>query len=152
MFDLSGKRALVTGATGGIGGAIAKALHQAGATVALSGRREDALSALASELGERAVAAPCDLGDRSAVETLAARAGEALGGAVEILVNNAGVTQDMLAMRMTDEQWDKVIETNLTSSFRLSRSLLRDMMKARWGRIVSITSIVGVTGHGSVGS
>ncbi|MCI4665162.1 MAG: 3-oxoacyl-[acyl-carrier-protein] reductase [Neomegalonema sp.] len=147
MFDLTGKRALITGATGGIGGAIARALHHSGASVALSGTREAPLTALASELGERAVATPCNLSDREAVDGLGDRAAEALGGPIEILVNNAGVTQDTLAMRMTDEQWDKVIEINLTSSFRLARSLMRGMMKARWGRIIGITSIVGVTGN-----
>jgi 3-oxoacyl-[acyl-carrier protein] reductase len=147
MFDLSGKRALVTGATGGIGGAIARALHRQGATVALSGTRVGILEALAHELAERVGIVPCDLGDPAAVEKLAGEAEAALGGGVDILVNNAGLTRDTLAMRMKDDDWNRVIEVNLTAGFRLSRACLRNMMKARFGRIIGITSIVGVTGN-----
>jgi 3-oxoacyl-[acyl-carrier protein] reductase len=146
MFDLTGKAALVTGASGGIGGAIARALHGQGATVGLSGTRAGPLEALAEELGERAHVLPCDLGDAPAVEALPKRAAAAMG-AVDILVNNAGLTRDQLFMRMSDEDWSKVIEINLTSAMRLSRGVLRGMMKARWGRIVNVTSIVGVTGN-----
>jgi 3-oxoacyl-[acyl-carrier protein] reductase len=146
MFDLTGKAALVTGASGGIGGAIARALHGQGATVGLSGTRTGPLEALAEELGERAHVLPCDLGDAAAVEALPKRAAAAMG-AVDILVNNAGLTRDQLFMRMSDEDWSKVIEINLTSAMRLSRGVLRGMMKARWGRIVNVTSIVGVTGN-----
>jgi 3-oxoacyl-[acyl-carrier protein] reductase len=146
MFDLTGKAALVTGASGGIGGAIARALHAQGAAVALSGTREAPLADLAGALGERAHVLPCDLGDASAVEALPKRAAEAMG-ALDILVNNAGLTRDQLFMRMSDEDWDRVIAINLTSAMRLSRGVLRGMMKARWGRIVNVTSIVGVTGN-----
>ena len=146
MFDLSGKRALVTGAAGGSGGAIAKALHAQGAEVALSGTREDALSALASELGSRAHVTPARLGDEGAAEQLIKDATDAMGG-VDILVNNAGLTRDTLAMRMKDEDWDSVLNVNLKSAFQLSRACLKTMMKARFGRIISITSIVGVTGN-----
>jgi len=146
MFDLTGKRALITGASGGIGGAIAKALHAQGATVALSGRRKDALQALADELGERAFVTPARLGEEGAATQLIADANEAMGG-VDILVNNAGLTRDGLAMRMKDEDWDDVINVNLKSAFQLSRACLRGMMKARAGRIISVTSIVGVTGN-----
>jgi len=146
MFDLSGKRALVTGASGGIGGAIAKALYAQGADVALSGTREDALRALATELGERAHVTPARLGEDGAAEQLVADATQAMGG-VDILVNNAGLTRDTLAMRMKDEDWDQVLNVNLKSAFQLSRACLKGMMKARFGRIVSITSIVGVTGN-----
>lgn len=146
MFDLSGKSALVTGASGGIGGAIARALHAQGAAVALSGTREDALKELAGELGERAHVCPCNLADADSVAGLVAAAEEAMG-AVDILVNNAGLTRDNLAMRMKDEEWDEVLAVNLTASFRLARSALRGMMKRRWGRIVGITSVVGVTGN-----
>jgi len=146
MFDLTGKSALVTGASGGIGSAIAKALHGCGATVALSGTREDALRALAAELGPRAHVTPARLGDEGAAEQLAKDA-EAAMGSVDILVNNAGLTRDNLAMRMKDEEWQTVLDVNLTSAFRLSRAVLRGMMKARWGRIVGITSVVGVTGN-----
>jgi 3-oxoacyl-[acyl-carrier protein] reductase len=146
MFDLSGKAALVTGASGGIGGAIARALHAQGAAVGLSGTRLGPLEALAGELGERAHVLPCDLSDPAAAEALPKRAAEAMG-AVDVLVNNAGVTRDQLAMRMSDVDWAAVIEVNLTSVMRLSRGVLRGMMKARWGRIVNISSIVGVTGN-----
>lgn len=146
MFDLSGKCALVTGASGGIGGAIARALHAQGATVALSGTREDALGALAAELGARAHVTPANLGDAAAAEQLVKDAEEAMGG-LDILVNNAGLTRDNLAMRMKDEDWQTVIDVNLTAAFRLSRAVLRGMMKKRWGRIVGITSVVGVTGN-----
>jgi 3-oxoacyl-[acyl-carrier protein] reductase len=146
MFDLSGKTALVTGASGGIGGAIARALHARGATVGLSGTRTGPLEALAGDLGERAHVLACDLGDAPAVEALPKRAAEAMGS-VDILVNNAGLTRDQLFMRMSDEDWAQVIEINLTSAMRLSRGVLRGMMKARWGRIVNVTSIVGVTGN-----
>ena len=151
MFDLTGKAALVTGASGGIGGAIAKALHDAGATVGLSGTREAPLQALAAELGERAHVLPCNLSDAEAVEALPKQAIEALGG-LDILVNNAGITRDNLFMRMSDEEWQSVIDVNLTSSFRLCRGVMRPMMKARWGRIVNITSIVGTTGNPGQGN
>ncbi len=146
MFDLGGKKALVTGASGGIGGAIARALHGQGAVVALSGTRVDPLEALAGELGERVHVLPCDLSDAEAVEALPKRAVEAMGG-LEILVNNAGITKDQLMMRMSDDDWSRVIEVNLTSVMRLSRGVLRGMMKARAGRIVNISSVVGVTGN-----
>ncbi len=146
MFDLTGKAALVTGASGGIGGAIARTLHGAGATVALSGTRTAPLEALAAELGARAHVLPCDLSDASAVEALP-KAATAAMGAVDILVNNAGITRDQLFMRMSDADWDAVIAVNLTSVMRLSRGVLRGMMKARWGRIVNVSSIVGVTGN-----
>ncbi|MEL6373354.1 MAG: 3-oxoacyl-[acyl-carrier-protein] reductase [Pseudomonadota bacterium] len=146
MFDLTGKGALVTGATGGIGGAVAKVLHDAGATVVLSGRRADVLEQLAGELGERAHVVACDLADRAAVAKLA---GEAEGklGTLDILVNNAGLTKDNLFMRMTDEEWDQVIAVDLTSAFTLCRAALRNMMRRRTGRIVNITSISGVIGN-----
>lgn len=146
MFDLHGKRALVTGASGGIGGAIARALHARGAAVGLSGTRVDALNALAAELKERAHALPADLSDPAAADSLVKAADAALGG-VDILINNAGLTRDNLAVRMKDEDWQKVLDVNLTAAFRLSRACLRGMMKKRWGRIVSITSVVGATGN-----
>ena len=146
MFDLTGKTALVTGASGGIGGAIATALHGAGATVALSGTRVDPLNALAAELGERAHVVPCNLSDREAVKALPGQAIEAMGG-LDILVNNAGVTKDNLFMRLKDEEWDQVLEINLTSTMMLMRAVMRPMMKARGGRIINISSIVGVTGN-----
>lgn len=146
MFELTGKRALVTGATGGIGGAIAKALAAQGARVALSGTRADRLDALAAELGGDAVALPCNLADRAAVDALVPAAVAALGG-VDILVNNAGLTRDNLALRLKDEDWDQVLEVNLSAGFRLAKAALRGMMKARFGRIISITSIVGITGN-----
>ncbi len=151
MFDLTGKSALVTGASGGIGGAIARALHGAGATVALSGTRMEPLEALAGELGARAHVLQCNLSDAAAVEALPKQAVEAMG-AVDILVNNAGITRDNLFMRMSDEEWREVIEVNLTSTFRLCRGVLRGMMKARWGRIVNISSIVGATGNPGQGN
>ena len=151
MFDLTGRRALVTGASGGIGGAIARALHGQGAAVTLSGTREGPLEALRDELGERAHVATCDLGDAESVEALPKRAAELMGG-VDVLVNNAGVTRDQLFMRMSDEDWETVLRVNLTAAFRLSRGVLRGMMKARWGRIVSVTSVVGATGNPGQGN
>ena len=147
MFDLSGKSALVTGASGGIGGAIAQHLHQAGANVGLSGTRADALDALAAEIGERCAVLPCDLRNGEAVSALIGQADEALGS-VDIVINNAGLTRDNLALRLKDEDWEQVIAVNLTAAFRLSKAALRGMMKRRWGRIVNIASIVGVTGNG----
>lgn len=146
MFDLTGKHALVTGASGGIGGAIAKALHGAGAKVVLAGRRADALESLKAELGDRAAIVTGDLGELDKVDALFKDA-EAAFGQIDILVNNAGFTRDGLAMRMKDEDWQKVIDVDLTAGFRLIRAALRGMMKRRWGRIVGITSIVGVTGN-----
>ena len=147
MFDLTGKAALVTGASGGIGAAIARALHGAGAVVGLSGTRVEPLRALAAELGARAHVLPCNLSDPAEVEGLVKRAAEAMGS-VDILVNNAGITRDGLVMRMSDEDWQAVIDVNLTASFRLCRAAVRGMMKARWGRIVNISSVVGQTGNG----
>jgi 3-oxoacyl-[acyl-carrier protein] reductase len=152
MFDLTGKSALVTGASGGIGGAIAKALHGQGATVVLSGTRAEALEALKSELGGRAHVATCNLSDAASVEALPKAAESALGGSIDILINSAGITRDNLFMRMKDEEWDQVIAVNLTAAFRLSRAVLRGMMKKRWGRIVSITSVVGETGNAGQGN
>ena len=146
MFDLSEKTALVTGASGGIGGAIARALHAQGAAVGLSGTRAGALEALADELGARAHVLPCDLSDSEACQALPGRAEAALGG-LDILVNNAGLTRDNLAVRIKDEDWNLVLEVNLTAAFRLVRASLRGMMKRRWGRIIGITSVVGVTGN-----
>jgi 3-oxoacyl-[acyl-carrier protein] reductase len=146
MFDLTGKSALVTGASGGIGAAIARALHAQGASVALSGTKVEALEALALELGERAFVTPANLSDTAATEALIKTAESAMGQ-VDILVNNAGLTRDGLAMRMKDEDWQLVLDVNLTAGFRLSRAVLRGMMKRRWGRIIGITSIVGVTGN-----
>lgn len=146
MFDLTGKNALVTGASGGIGGAIARALHAQGATVALSGTRQDALDALAGELDGRAHVCPANLSDPDGADRLAVDAVAAMGS-IDILVNNAGLTRDMLAMRMKDEDWQTVLDVNLTSAFKLSRACLKGMMKARWGRIIGIASIVGVTGN-----
>jgi 3-oxoacyl-[acyl-carrier protein] reductase len=146
MFELSGKSALVTGASGGIGGAIARALHAQGATVGLSGTRVEPLETLKAELGARAHVLPADLGDPAAIEGLLKSADAALGG-IDILVNNAGLTRDNLALRMKDEDWQKVIDVNLTAGFRLARGAMRGMMKKRWGRIIGITSVVGVTGN-----
>ncbi len=146
MFDLTGKTALVTGASGGIGGDIARVLHGAGASVGLSGTRIEPLQALADELGARAHVLPCNLADPASVEALPKAAVEAMGS-VDILVNNAGITRDNLLMRMSDDEWQDVIDVNLTASFRLARGVVRGMMKARWGRIISITSVVGTKGN-----
>jgi 3-oxoacyl-[acyl-carrier protein] reductase len=146
MFDLTGKAALVTGATGGIGAAITKALHKAGATVAISGTRAAVLEELREELGGRVHVLPCNLSDAADVEKLVPAA-EAAMAALDILVNNAGIARDGLAMRMKDEDWQAVLDVNLTAAFRLARAAMRPMMKKRWGRIVNITSVVGVTGN-----
>jgi 3-oxoacyl-[acyl-carrier protein] reductase len=146
MFDLSGKSALVTGASGGIGGAIARALHAQGAAVGLSGTRVEPLEKLKAELGERAHVLPCDLGNATGIEQLLKSADAALGG-IDILINNAGLTRDNLALRMKDEDWQTVIDVNLTAGFRLARGAMRGMMKKRWGRIIGITSVVGHTGN-----
>lgn len=146
MFDLTGKFALVTGATGGIGGAIAAALHAQGATVGLSGTRDAVLQEVAARLGSRVHVLPCNLGEPEAVNALVGQA-EAAMGQVDILVNNAGITRDGLAMRMKDEDWQAVLDVNLTAAFRLARASLKGMMKRRWGRIISITSVVGATGN-----
>ncbi len=147
MFDLKGKTALVTGASGGIGGAIAKALAAQGASVALSGTRVEALEKLKSEMGGDHPITPCNLSDTAAVDALVGQAQQALGGRLDILVANAGITKDGLMLRMKDEDWQAVLKVNLESYFRLSRAALRNMMKNRWGRIVGITSVVGVTGN-----
>ena len=152
MFDLTGKTALVTGASGGIGGAIAKALHAQGASVVLSGTRVEALEAVRAELGERAFVAQANLSDIASVEALVKAAETAAGAGIDILVNNAGITKDNLFMRMKDEEWDQVIAVNLTAAFRLSRAVLRGMMKKRWGRIIQITSVVGATGNPGQGN
>ncbi|HEX3808089.1 MAG TPA: 3-oxoacyl-[acyl-carrier-protein] reductase [Rhizomicrobium sp.] len=152
MFDLTGKVALVTGASGGIGGAIAKALHAQGATVVLSGTRGEALEFLKTELGSRAHTAVCRLDDFAAVEALPKEAEAAAGAPIDILVNNAGITRDNLFMRMKDEEWDQVIAVNLTAAFRLCRAVLRPMMKKRWGRIITVTSVVGTTGNPGQGN
>ena len=146
MFALSDKKALVTGASGGIGGAIAGALHAQGATLTLAGRNKEALERLAGELGDRTHVITGDLGDADSADAMLAAAAKGMDG-IDILVNNAGLTRDNLAMRIKDEDWQQVINVNLTASFRLSRAVLRGMMKARWGRIINITSIVGVTGN-----
>ena len=146
MFDLTGKIALVTGASGGIGGAIARRLHGQGATVVLSGTRAEALEAVAGDLGERTHVMTCNLGDPSEADALVGRV-EAEAGQLDILVNNAGLTRDGLAMRMKDEDWQQVLDVNLTAAFRLSRASLKGMMKRRWGRIIAISSIVGATGN-----
>jgi len=146
MYDLTGKNVLLTGASGGIGGAIAKALHGAGATVALSGTRVDPLNELAAALGDRVHVLPCNLSDADAVNALPKQAVEAMGS-VDVLVNNAGITRDNIFMRMSEEEWSQVLEVNLTSTMRLCKGVIRGMMKARWGRIVNISSIVGATGN-----
>ncbi|MDC0136227.1 3-oxoacyl-[acyl-carrier-protein] reductase [Sulfitobacter sp.] len=146
MFDLTGKNALVTGASGGIGADIARALYGQGATVGLSGTRTEPLEALAAELGERVHVLPCNLSDMEAVKALPKQAAEAMGS-VDILVNNAGITRDNLFMRMSDDEWQSVLDVNLTATFQLCKGVMRGMMKARWGRIVNISSIVGATGN-----
>jgi 3-oxoacyl-[acyl-carrier protein] reductase len=146
MFDLTGKNALVTGASGGIGADIARMLHGAGATVGLSGTRVEPLEALAAELGERAHVLPCNLSDMEAVTELPKQAAAAMGS-VDILVNNAGIARDNLFMRMSDDEWSSVMDVNLTATFKLCKGVMRGMMKARWGRIVNISSIVGATGN-----
>lgn len=151
MFELTGKKALVTGATGGLGGEIARLLHRQGASVALSGTRVEALEALAAELGERAFVTPCNLSDKESVEALVPAAEAALGG-LDILVNNAGITKDNLFLRLKDEDWDSVIAVNLTAAFRLSRAAVKSMMRRRHGRIISIGSIVGTTGNPGQGN
>ena len=151
MFDLAGRTALVTGATGAIGGAIARALHAQGATVALSGTRREALEGLADALGARVHAVPADLRDAESVERLVPQAEEAMGR-LDILVNNAGIARDNLFMRMKDEEWADVLAVNLEAAFRLARAAVRGMMRRRFGRIVSITSVVGVTGNPGQGN
>ena len=147
MFDLTGMTALVTGASGGIGSAIAAALAGQGARVALSGTREEALRSVAAGIGNDPVILPCDLADAAAVDALVPQAVDALGGKLDILVNNAGVTRDNLILRMKDEEWEQVMRVNLEAAFRLCRAVAKPMMKARFGRIVSITSVVGATGN-----
>lgn len=151
MFDLTGRKALVTGATGGLGGAIARTLHAQGASVAISGKRAEALEALAAELGERVVIAPCNLSDKDSVEALVPTAEEKLGG-LDILVNNAGITRDNLFLRLKDEDWDSVLAVNLTAAFRLSRAAVKSMMRRRYGRIVAIGSVVATTGNPGQGN
>jgi 3-oxoacyl-[acyl-carrier protein] reductase len=157
MFDLTGKTALITGASGGIGGAIAKTLHGQGAKVVLSGTRAEALQAVRAELDSlngsgRAFIAVANLSDIASIEALPKAAEEAAGSGIDILVNNAGITKDNLFMRMKDDEWDQVIAVNLTAAFRLSRAVLRGMMKKRWGRIIQITSVVGATGNPGQGN
>ena len=151
MFDLTGRIALITGASGGLGQAIARALHAQGASVALTGTRREALETLAAELQTRAHAAPCDLSDKGAVEALIPGVESALGP-IDILVNNAGVTRDVLFIRMKDEDWDTVLAINLTAAFRLSRAVLKGMLKRRFGRIINISSVVGVQGNAGQGN
>jgi 3-oxoacyl-[acyl-carrier protein] reductase len=151
MFDLTGKTALVTGATGGLGGAIAKALRAQGATVALSGTRREVLDALAAEIGERTYVLPCNLADKNEVEALVPKAEEVMGH-LDILVANAGITKDNLFVQLKDEDWDQVIDVNLTATFRLSRAAVRGMMRRRFGRVIGITSVVGVTGNPGQGN
>ncbi len=151
MFSLAGKGALVTGATGGIGESIARVLHGAGATVAISGTRAEKLEALAADLNERVHIVPCNLADRAAVQKLAGEA-EAKVGTLDVLVNNAGMTKDNLFMRMKDEEWDQVLAVDLTSAFMLSRAAVRNMMRRQWGRIVNITSISGIIGNPGQGN
>jgi len=152
MFDLTGKTALVTGASGGIGGAIAKSLHAQGAKVVLSGTRIEALETVKAELGANAFIAQANLSDIASVEALPKAAEEAAGSPIDILVNNAGITKDNLFMRMKDEEWEQVLAVNLTAAFRLSRGVLRGMMKKRWGRIIQISSVVGATGNPGQGN
>ena len=151
MADLMNKNALITGASGGIGSAIARRLHAAGAKVALSGTRQEPLERLANELGERAFILPCNLNDMAAVEALPKQAIDALGS-LDILVNNAGITRDNLFMRMSDEEWQTVINVNLTATMKLCKGALRGMMKSRWGRIINISSVVGTTGNPGQGN
>ena len=151
MFDLSGRKALVTGASGSIGGGIARALHQQGAIVGVSGTRRDALDALAAELNDRVHVLPCDLSDGAAVDALVPAA-EAAMGDLDILVNNAGLTRDTLFVRLTDEDWNRVIAVNLTAAFKLSRAVLMGMMRRRHGRIISVSSVVAVTGNAGQGN
>jgi 3-oxoacyl-[acyl-carrier protein] reductase len=151
MFDLTGRTALVTGATGGIGGAIARALHRQGATVAISGTRRDALDTLAAELADRVHVFPCDLADKDQVEKLVPEVEQALTQ-LDILVNNAGITRDNIFVRLKDEDWDQVIAVDLTAGFRLARAAARGMMRRRFGRIIGITSVVGVTGNAGQGN
>jgi len=152
MFELTGKTALVTGATGEIGGAIATALHTNGASVVLSGTRQEILQGLKDELGERAFVQPCNLSDNAVVDGLVKQAEAAAGAPIDILVNNAGINRDNLFARMKDEEWDQVIAVDLSAAFRLSRAALRNMMRNRWGRIINITSVVGVTGNPGQGN
>src|SRR5215211_977001 len=147
MFQLNGKTALVTGATGWIGGAIARALHGRGATAVVSGTRRDELEQMAQELGRAVYVLPCDLADKDAVERLVPAAEEAMGGRLDILVSNAGIARDNLLVQLRDEDWAQVIDVNLTATFRLSRAAVRGMMRRRFGRIVGITSVVGITGN-----
>ena len=147
MFDLNGKNALVTGASGGIGSAVAKALASRGATVVLTGRRQEALDAVAAEIGSSAHVVVADLGTAEGADALMAQAAEAVGGSIDILVNNAGLTRDGLSMRMKDEDIDAVLEVNTKAAFRLMRAAMRAMTKSRWGRIVNITSVVGLVGN-----
>jgi len=151
MFELTGKTALVTGATGGIGGAIARALHVQGATVAISGTRREVLDALAAELGSRVHVLPCNLADKDAVEALTPKAEEAMGQ-LDILVANAGITKDNLLVQLRDEDWEQVLNVNLTATFRLTRAAVKGMMRRRFGRIIGITSVVGVTGNAGQGN
>ncbi len=146
MFDLTGKKALITGATGNIGAAIARSLHAQGAHVVLSGTRQEKLDTRVATLGSRATAIACDLSDRSDVTTLVSRANDAMGG-LDIVVNNAGITRDMLAMRLKDDDWDAVINVNLTSAFTIAREAIKILMRNKWGRIINVSSIVGVTGN-----
>jgi len=151
MFDLTGKTALVTGATGGIGAEVARALHGQGATVAISGTRRDVLDALAAELGQRVHVLPCDLADKDAVERLVPSAEEKMEK-LDILVANAGMTKDNLFVQLKDEDWDQVIAVNLTATFRLTRAAVKTMMRRRFGRVIGISSVVGVTGNPGQGN
>jgi 3-oxoacyl-[acyl-carrier protein] reductase len=151
MFDLTGKAALVTGATGGIGGAIARAFHRQGATVALSGTRRDALDQLSGELKDHVHVLPCNLADKDEVEALVPQCEQAMGR-LDILVANAGITKDNLLVQLRDEDWDQVVAINLTATFRLARAALRGMMRQRFGRIIGITSVVGITGNPGQGN